>query len=152
MKSLLCASTLFLQAITFSQIGYARDIQHNEGDRFPWEQERRNMEIPVQEGPMQEAPRENTLPKPSTPPSPIISEGSENRIPQHQMESFPVERPDSQSNQDWTTMNSNQIRPLIQPKPFIPDPLEKSGKMEEPQPSILSFNLMLNLLNKFKGN
>ncbi len=113
-----------------------------------WMQEARNQEIPIEEKiPVQEQRSEKESGMPATEP------GRVQKVEIKSFDPFASDRPDVQSTQSqWqqTQPNKNSTSTLSKNTSAHPD--EKQVKTEENQASILSFNLMLNWLNRFKSN
>jgi hypothetical protein len=112
-----------------------------------WMQEARNQEIPVDEKiPVQQMPAEKESGMPSA---------ESRRAPKSEMKSFDPfasDKPDVQSSQNQWQQSPSPSNTSAGPKGPTSTPDEKLVKMEENQTSILSFNLMLNWLNRFKSN
>lgn len=112
-----------------------------------WMQEARNQEIPVEEKiPVRENPSEKESGIP-------VTENTQNqKIEIKSFDPFASDKPDVQSSPNqWQQIPAHKGPINNRTKLSVAIPEEKSVKTEE-QASILSFNLMLNWLNRFKSN
>jgi hypothetical protein len=112
-----------------------------------WMQEVRNQEIPVEEKiPVQEPPTEKEAGMSNT----IPNSTQKNEI--KSFDPFASDKPDVQSSHNQWQQSQKTAASIRIQKPSTLNPEEKQIKPEENQTSILSFNLMLNWLNRFKSN
>lgn len=137
--------SFFITGVALGSVSQAMaDVQDINMD---WMQEARNQEIPVEEKiPVQENPTEKESGMPATETAPA------QKVEIKSFDPFASDKPDVQSSQNqWQQIPSYKSATNNRVKTTGPLPEEKNVKTEE-QASILSFNLMLNWLNRFKSN